>query len=281
MPHRTLEIVVVANKSGSTVETPTAAGHAWRAFADAELLAEINPGRFVIVTAGAALGDRQEMGAHLILATSRQGRSRRPRSTWWARAGRAWTGRHLGKADELATRSPAATAALALGAALGAAALAGLTKVFEFDDRPRHPGPGRAGQAAHRQGPRARLFRGILPVVVERTITPAASDDDAHHRLCHRAGRRWLWRRSQTAASAARQPVMAVGAQFLAWRVATALARRCSGSSPFRRSGRPRRGNTKGDPAGRAARAHVLGRRPGYTWRTWARPRRCEDTNQR
>ena len=146
-------VVVVASKSGSTVETDSHRRAYWQAFLDAGMT-EAEAGRhFVIVTdPGSPLeATAAEMGAFTVLADPNVG-GRYSALTAFGLVPSALAGVEvaelLDQADALAASLGADrdNPALALGAALGAAAHAG-------------PGQGRAGLRRHRHRRARRLGR--------------------------------------------------------------------------------------------------------------------------
>ncbi|GAA1791468.1 glucose-6-phosphate isomerase [Luedemannella flava] len=230
-------VVVVASKSGSTVETDSHRRAYWQAFADAGL-PEAEIGRhFVIVTdPGSPLeATAREMGAHLILADPEVG-GRYSALTAFGLVPTALAGADvaelLDQADELARTiaSGGDNPALALGAALGAAALAGRDKVALVDDGTGITGLGDWAEQLIAEST-GKLGRGILPVVVETPTSPGATGDDV---LTVTTGGALA---PATFPGGGVAPDVAVngplGAQFLAWEVATALAGRVLGINPF------------------------------------------------
>jgi glucose-6-phosphate isomerase len=230
-------VVVVASKSGSTVETDSHRRAYWQAFADLGLPeAEIGR-RFVIVTdPGSPLeATAREMGAHVILADAEVG-GRYSALTAFGLVPSALAGADvaelLDQAEELG-RSIAADGdnpALALGAALGAAALAGRDKVALVDDGTGITGLGDWAEQLIAESTGKRGL-GILPVVVETPTAPGATGDDV---LTVTTGGSLA---PAAVPGSGVEPHISVngplGAQFLAWEVATALAGRVLGINPF------------------------------------------------
>ncbi|GAA1760501.1 glucose-6-phosphate isomerase [Luedemannella helvata] len=230
-------VVVVASKSGSTVETDSHRRAYQQAFADAGLPAAEIGRHFVVVTdPGSPLeATAREMGAHVILADPEVG-GRYSALTAFGLVPSALAGADvaelLDQAEELG-RTIAADAdnpALALGAALGAAALAGRDKVALVDDGTGITGLGDWAEQLIAEST-GKLSRGILPVVVETPTSPGATGDDV---LTVTTGGALP---PATFPGGGVAPHVAVngplGAQFLAWEVATALAGRVLGINPF------------------------------------------------
>ena len=230
-------VVVVSSKSGGTVETDSHRRVYWQAFADSGLPeAEIGR-RFVVVTdPGSPLeATARDMGAHVILADPDVG-GRYSALTAFGLVPTALAGADiaelLDQADELARTigSDADNPALALGAALGAAALAGRDKVALVDDGTGITGLGDWAEQLIAEST-GKLAKGILPVVVETPTSPGATGEDV---LTVTTGGSLP---PATFPGGGVQPHVAVngplGAQFLAWEVATALAGRVLGINPF------------------------------------------------
>jgi glucose-6-phosphate isomerase len=230
-------VVVVSSKSGSTVETDSQRRAYWQAFRDAGL-SEAETGRhFVVVTdPGSPLEQTaREMGAYVVLADPDVG-GRYSALTAFGVVPSALAGvdvvELLDQAQELAASLPQRedNPSLALGAALGAAALHGRPNVALVDDGTGISGLGDwaeqlIAESTGKQG------TGILPVVVESPDAPGATGEDvltvsvggaAHPGDVPGGGLR---------------PDVAVqgplGAQFLAWEYATAIAGRLLGINPF------------------------------------------------
>ncbi|NJC70414.1 glucose-6-phosphate isomerase [Planosporangium thailandense] len=228
-------VVVVSSKSGTTVETDSHLRAYATAFEDAGL-----PGcasRFVIVTdPGSPLEARaEEMGANLVLADPDVG-GRYSALTAFGLVPTALAGidvaELLDQAEDFAAslRGDADNPALTLGAALGAAALAGRDKLALISDGTGIVGLGDwieqlVAESTGKQG------RGILPVVVEAPDAPGATADDV---LTVTVGGSLP---PESVPGSGITPHIAVngplGAQFLAWEYATAVAGRLLGVNPF------------------------------------------------
>jgi len=228
-------VVVVSSKSGSTVETDSHRRAYWQAFLDAGVE---DPGRrFVIVTdPGSPLeATGREMGAHVVLADPNVG-GRYSALTAFGLVPTALAGvdvsELLDQAEEFAKslgREDGDNPALALGTALGAAAKAGRDKVSLVDDGTGIRGLGDwaeqlIAESTGKQG------TGILPVVVETPSAPGATGDDVLTvTVGGQLGPGW-----PSPGVAAHLCVNGpLGAQFLAWEAATALAGRILGINPF------------------------------------------------
>jgi glucose-6-phosphate isomerase len=230
-------VVVVASKSGSTVETDSQRRAYWQAFLDAGL-PEAEAGRhFVIVTdPGSPLAATgEQMGAAVLLADPDVG-GRYSALTAFGLVPAALAGvdvvELLDQAEALLPSLAGDTdnPALALGAALGAAALGDRDKVALVEDGTGIVGLGDwaeqlIAESTGKQG------RGLLPVVVESPGAPGATGEDV---LTVTVGGSL---RAGAVAGGGVQPHVAVngplGAQFLAWEYATAVAGRVIGINPF------------------------------------------------
>ncbi len=228
-------VVVVSSKSGSTVETDSHRRAYWQAFTEAGVT-DIGR-RFVIVTDPGspleALG--REMGAHVVLADNEVG-GRYSALTAFGLVPSALAGVRVSELLDQAedfSRSLGAieeNPSLALGAALGAAALAGRDKVALIDDGSGITGLGDWAEQLIAEST-GKNGTGILPVVVETPTSPGATGDDL---LTVTVG---------GALAPAEMPGSGVsphiavngplGAQFLAWEAATAFAGRLLGINPF------------------------------------------------
>jgi glucose-6-phosphate isomerase len=228
-------VVVVSSKSGTTIETDSHLRAYLKAFSDADL-----PGvtsRFVIVTdPGSPLEAlAEEMGANLLLADPDVG-GRYSALTAFSLVPAALAGvdvaELLDQAEEFAASmaSDQNNPGLSLGAALGAAALAGRDKVALIED-----GTGIVGLAdwieqliAESTG---KQGRGILPVVVEAPDAPGSGGDDV---LTVTVGGSLP---PESVPGSGITPHLAVngplGAQFLVWEYATAVAARLLQVNPF------------------------------------------------
>jgi glucose-6-phosphate isomerase len=238
-------VVVVSSKSGSTVETDAHRRAFWQAFEDAGV-ADIGR-RFVIVTdPGSPLEQMgREMGAHIVLADPQVG-GRYSALTAFGLVPAALAGvkvaELLDQAEEFAASLGAdgENPALALGAALGAAALAGRDKVALIDDGSGITGLGDWAEQLIAEST-GKNGTGILPVVVESPLAAGAVGDDVLTVTLGGSVARPSALRAVDSPYVARTnaagPRMAVngplGGHFLAWEFATALAGRLLGINPF------------------------------------------------
>jgi glucose-6-phosphate isomerase len=229
-------VVVVSSKSGSTVETDSHRRVYWQAFEDAGLT-DIGQ-RFVIVTDPGSPLEKigREMGAHVILADPDVG-GRYSALTAFGIVPAALAGvkvnELLDQAEEFSAsigREDGDNPALVLGSALGAGALAGRDKVALVDDGTGITGLGDWAEQLIAEST-GKDGTGILPVVVENPSVAGAMGDDvltvtiggslaAHE---YPAG-------GVTPHLCVNGPL---GAHFLAWEAATALAGRLLGINPF------------------------------------------------
>lgn len=177
-------VVVVASKSGSTVETDSQRRAYWQAFLDAGM-SEAEAGRhFVIVTdPGSPLATTAaEMGAFTVLADPNVG-GRFSALTAFGLVPTALAGVEvtelLDQADALAGSLTAErdNPALALGAALGAAATGGRDKVALVSDGTGIDGLGDWAEQLIAEST-GKSGIGILPVVVESPNGPGTSGED-------------------------------------------------------------------------------------------------------
>ncbi|SCF01436.1 glucose-6-phosphate isomerase [Micromonospora coriariae] len=230
-------VVVVASKSGSTVETDSHRRAYWQAFLDAGMT-EAEAGRhFVIVTdPGSPLeATATEMGAFTVLADPNVG-GRYSALTAFGLVPSALAGVEvtelIDQADELAASlaGDRDNPALALGAALGAAATLARDKVALISDGTGIEGFGDwAEQLIAESTGKAGV--GILPVVVESPQSAGATGPDV---LTVSYGGALA---PGDAPGGGANPDVAVngplGAQFLAWEYATAVAGVVLGIDPF------------------------------------------------
>jgi glucose-6-phosphate isomerase len=228
-------VVVVSSKSGSTVETDSHRRAYWQAFEDAGVQ---NIGhRFVIVTDPGSPLEMigRDLGAHVILADPDVG-GRYSALTAFGLVPAALAGvkvaELLDQAEELSAslgRDEGDNPALALGAALGAAAKAGRDKVALVDDGTGITGLGDWAEQLIAEST-GKEGTGILPVVVENPSAPGATGDDV---LTVTVGGA-LAHEYPTPGVAAHLCVNGpLGAHFLAWEAAVALAGRVLGINPF------------------------------------------------
>jgi glucose-6-phosphate isomerase len=232
-------VVVVSSKSGSTVETDSHRRVYWQAFEDAGL--ENIGHRFVIVTDPGSPLEKTgaQMGAHVILADPDVG-GRYSALTAFGLVPAALAGvkiaELLDQAEELSAsigrddQAGGDNPALALGAALGAAARAGRDKVCLVDDGTGITGLGDWAEQLIAEST-GKEGTGILPVVVENPSAPGATGGDV---LTVTIGG------SLTAQDYPSPGVTAhlyvngpLGAHFLAWEAAIAIAGRVLGINPF------------------------------------------------
>ncbi|MCO1599577.1 glucose-6-phosphate isomerase [Micromonospora sp. RHAY321] len=230
-------VVVVASKSGSTVETDSHRRAYWQAFLDAGMT-EAEAGRhFVIVTdPGSPLQNTAtEMGAFTVLADPNVG-GRYSALTAFGLVPSALAGvdvaELIDQADALAASlgNDRDNPALALGAALGAAATLARDKVALISDGTGIDGFGDwAEQLIAESTGKAGV--GILPVVVESPQSPGATGPDV---LSVTYGGALA---TGDVPGGGTDPDVAVngplGAQFLAWEYATAVAGVVLGIDPF------------------------------------------------
>lgn len=233
----TSTVVVLSSKSGSTVETDSHRRAYWQAFLEAGLTEAEAGRRFVVVTdPGSPLETTaREMGAFVVLADPDVG-GRYSALTVFGLVPSALAGADVA---ELLDQAEALCGSLgrdrdnpslALGAALGTAATAGRDKVALVEDGTGIVGLGDwAEQLIAESTGKSGL--GILPVVVESPESPGATGTDV-----------------LTVTIGGAQPPGAVpgggvdpdvavsgplGAQFLAWEYATAIASVVLGIDPF------------------------------------------------
>jgi Phosphoglucose isomerase len=229
-------VVVVSSKSGSTVETDSHRRVYWQAFEDAGIT-DIGK-RFVIVTdPGSPLEKTgREMGAHVFLADPDVG-GRYSALTAFGIVPAALAGVKVSELLDQAEEFSASIGvedgdnpALALGAALGGAALAGRDKVALVDDGTGISGLGDWAEQLLAEST-GKDGTGILPVVVEDPSAPGASGDDV---LTVTIGGALA---AQDYPAGGITPHVCVngplGGHFLAWETATALAGRLLGINPF------------------------------------------------
>jgi hypothetical protein len=228
-------VVVVSSKSGGTVETDSHRRAYLAAFQDAGLPDAGQ--RFVIVTDPGSPFEAlaEEMGANLFLADPEVG-GRYSALTAFGIVPTALAGVDVAElldqaeafAGSLATDD--GNPSLTLGAALGAAALAGRDKMALVDDGTGIVGLGDwieqlIAESTGKQG------RGVLPVVVEAPDAAGAIRDDV---LTVTVGGSLP---PESVPGGGITPHVAVngplGAQFLAWEYATAVAGRILGVNPF------------------------------------------------
>ncbi|MDG4771662.1 glucose-6-phosphate isomerase [Solwaraspora sp. WMMD792] len=230
-------VVVVASKSGGTVETDSHRRAYWQAFLDAGLSEAEAGRRFVIVTdPGSPLATTaEEMGATVVLADPEVG-GRYSALTAFGLVPSALAGVDVVELLDQAEQLSAALGGdrdnpgLALGAALGAAATTGRDKVALVSDGTGIEGLGDwieqlIAESTGKDG------IGILPVVVEAPDAPGAAGPDVLTVTYGGAGQ------PGGVPGGGVRPDLAVngplGAQFLVWEYATAVAGRVLGIDPF------------------------------------------------
>jgi glucose-6-phosphate isomerase len=225
-------VVVVSSKSGGTVETDSQRRAFIAAFAAAGLDEKEIGARFVVVTdPGSSLADTAAaMGARAVFLADPTVGGRYSALSAFGLVPSALAGADVGalldEAEELAEHLAAAdNPALELGAALGAAFRGGRDKLALADAA--------GGNAIQGFGDWAEQLiaestgkegRGILPVVLESVDAPGAQAPDTVLAVVG-------------ADAPSPGPSMGVtgplGAQFLAWEYATAVAGRILGINPF------------------------------------------------
>jgi glucose-6-phosphate isomerase len=230
-------VVVVASKSGSTVETDSHRRAYLSAFRDAGLTEAEAGRRFVIVTDPGSLLETtaREMGAYVVLADPDVG-GRYSALTAFGLVPTALAGVDVAELlDQAEALAPALAGnvdnpGLALGAALGAAARAGTDKVALVSDGTGIVGLGDWAEQLIAEST-GKGGTGILPVVVEEPASPGATGDGV---LTVTVGGSLP---PSAVPGSGVVPDVAVngplGAQFLAWEYATALAGRLLGINPF------------------------------------------------
>lgn len=224
-------VVVVASKSGSTVETDSQRRAYWQAFLDAGM-SEAEAGRhFVIVTdPGSPLAaTAAEMGAFTVLADPNVG-GRFAALTAFGLVPTALAGVEVAELLDQAEAFAGSLAAerdnpaLALGAALGAAATAGRDKVALVSDGSGIDGLGDWAEQLIAEST-GKSGSGILPVVVESPTSPGATGEDI---LTISYGGALTAGELSGGEGPGGAPDVAVngplGAQFLAWEYAIAVA---------------------------------------------------------
>lgn len=224
-------VVVVASKSGSTVETDSQRRAYWQAFLDAGM-SEAEAGRhFVIVTdPGSPLAaTAAEMGAFTVLADPNVG-GRFAALTAFGLVPTALAGVEVAELLDQAEAFAGSLAAerdnpaLALGAALGAAATAGRDKVALVPDGSGIDGLGDWAEQLIAEST-GKSGSGILPVVVESPTSPGATGEDI---LTISYGGALTAGELSGGEGPGGAPDVAVngplGAQFLAWEYAIAVA---------------------------------------------------------
>ncbi|HEU4424448.1 MAG TPA: glucose-6-phosphate isomerase [Pilimelia sp.] len=230
-------VVVVSSKSGSTVETDSHRRAYWQAFLDAGLT-EAEAARHIVVVTdpGSPLeSTARQMGAFVVLADPEVG-GRYSALTAFGLVPTALAGvdvvELLDQAEALSESLPRDTdnPSLALGAALGAAAAAGRDKLALISDGTGIEGLGDWAEQLIAEST-GKAGKGIVPVVVEAPDAPIAKADDV---LTITVGGALP---PGSVPGGGVSPDLAVngplGAHFLAWEYATAIASRIIGVEPF------------------------------------------------
>ncbi|SEG65111.1 glucose-6-phosphate isomerase [Thermomonospora echinospora] len=222
-------IVVVSSKSGGTIETDSHRRVFEGAFADAGITGEALTRRFVVVTdPGSPLEAAARAAGYPVVLADPDVGGRYSALTAFGLVPSALAGVDVsGLLEEAAAlipalRQPYDNPGLALGAALGASALTGHDKLVIADH-----GSGIAGfgdwaeqliaESTGKEG------RGILPVVVEGVDAPGFEETPDVRRAV-------LGGRYEDCELGVSGPL---GAQFLLWEYATAVAGRVLGINPF------------------------------------------------
>ncbi len=223
-------VVVVSSKSGGTVETESQRRIFLSAFAAAGLDEKEAGARFVVVTdPGSPLSETAaEMGARAVFLADPTVGGRYSALSAFGLVPSALAGADVGalldEAEELAEHLGAPdNPALELGLAMGAAAEAGRDKLALADGDSAITGFGDwaeqlIAESTGKQG------RGILPVVLESPDAPGADASDAV--LAVVGG-------SAPSPGPSLGVTGPLGAQFLAWEYATAVAGQMLGINPF------------------------------------------------
>ncbi|MEO3788125.1 glucose-6-phosphate isomerase [Actinocorallia sp. B10E7] len=221
-------VVVVASKSGGTIETDSHRRIFEQAFREAGITGDALKRRFVVITdPGSPLeNSARQCGYHVVLADPDVGGRYSALSAFGlvpsALAG-VDVGLLLDEAAELspALRQPYDNPGLTLGAALGAAAAGGHDKLLLADADSGITGFGDWAEQLIAEST-GKEGKGILPIVLEGVDAPGfAPAPDARGAVLGEF---------DTSAITVRGPL---GAQFLLWEYATAVAGRVLGINPF------------------------------------------------
>jgi hypothetical protein len=223
-------VVVVSSKSGGTVETDSQRRAFVAAFAETGLDAEEIGRRFVVVTdPGSPLSETAAaMGARAVFLADPDVGGRYSALSAFGLVPSALAGADVGalldEAEELAGRlAEPANPALELGAAMGAGFRAGRDKLALADGGSGITGFGDWAEQLIAEST-GKEGRGILPVVLESVDAPGSSGPDV---LLAVVG----------SDAPGTEPSLGVagplGAQFLGWEYATAVAGRVLGINPF------------------------------------------------
>jgi len=232
-------VVVVSSKSGGTVETDSGRRVYWQAFADAGLSEAEITRRFIVVTDPGspleAIG--KQLNVREVFLADPQVGGRYSALTAFGLVPAAIAGADvetlLDEAARLATRLGSDGPALRLGVALAVAAKGGRDKLVLAEDGTGVVGLGDwieqlIAESTGKDG------TGILPVVIERPDAPGSHGPDA---LLTTVGGALRLGEHGVVAGANAQPDLTVngplGAQFLTWEYATAVAGKLLGINPF------------------------------------------------
>ncbi|BCJ77667.1 glucose-6-phosphate isomerase [Catellatospora sp. IY07-71] len=230
-------VVVVSSKSGGTVETDSHRRAYWQAFLDAGLSPAEAGRRFVVVTdPGSPLeATAREMGASVILADADVG-GRYSALTAFGLVPTALAGvdvaELLDQAEWFASTltEDLDNPAFLLGAAMGAAARNGRDKLALVDDGSGITGLGDWAEQLIAEST-GKEGKGVLPVVVETPTSAGATGEDV---LTATVGGALGVGEIPGSGVVPHVSVNgALGAQFLCWEVATAVAGRVLGINPF------------------------------------------------
>jgi glucose-6-phosphate isomerase len=222
--------VVISSKSGGTIETDSHRRAFVAAFSAAGLDDKQIGARFVVVTdPGSPLSETAAaMGARAVFLADPTVGGRYSALSAFGLVPAALAGADIGalldEAEELAeVLSKPDNAALALGAALGAAFRVGRDKLALADGDSPITGFGDWAEQLIAEST-GKEGRGILPVVLESVDAPGAAGPDVLRAVVGGAGP------SPGPSLAVAGPL---GAQFLGWEYATAVAGRILGINPF------------------------------------------------
>jgi len=222
-------VVVVSSKSGGTIETDSHRRVLEQAFRDAGITGAELASRFVVVTDPGSPLEKiaREAGYTVVLADPNVG-GRYSALSAFGLVPSALAGVEVAALlDEAAALVPALhqpydNPGLTLGAALGASALGGRDKLAIADQG---SGIGGFGDWAEQliAESTGKEGKGILPVVVEGPDAPGFAETEDTRRVL-------LGARPEDSGLGVSGPL---GAQFLAWEYATAVAGRVLGINPF------------------------------------------------
>jgi len=228
-------VVVVSSKSGGTVETDSHRRAYHQAFLDAGLSPEEAGRRFVVVTdPGSPLeATAAEVGARAVFLADPNVGGRYSALTAFGLVPSALAGVNIGELLDEATEVHQTLAgenpALALGAALGAAATGGRDKLVLAEDGSGIVGLGDWAEQLIAEST-GKDGKGILPVVVESPTASGTQGSDVLFATVGGAAR-------EVPPPVAAKPDLTVngplGAHFLGWEYATAIAGRILGINPF------------------------------------------------